>query len=94
MARPKSNQQQVGGGPEFTQTTEELAKSKTKEKIKTKQEQAETQQQERLRCCGTLCCKGKQAGCFFCSVCMDCISGIGCGHNNSSHDPEKFIVTP
>lgn len=94
MAGPKNNQQQVGGGQEFTQTSEQAAKSKAKVKVNTKTKAAEEQKQERVRCCGTLCCKGKQPGCFFCSVCMDCISGIGCGHNDSTHDPEKHIVLP
>lgn len=44
------------------------------------------------RCCGILPCKGRTPNCFYCAVCVDCITGTGCSHNDSTHDPEAYIV--
>lgn len=40
-------------------------------------------------CCGTLPCKGRKAACFSCDICLDCITGRGCGHDPSRHKPHK-----
>jgi len=37
------------------------------------------------QCCGRLPCKGRTPFCFQCDICMDCITGAGCGHDTSSH---------
>jgi hypothetical protein len=39
-----------------------------------------------LTCCGILPCKGRKPGCYKCPLCMDCITGAGCGHSDSRHD--------
>ena len=37
------------------------------------------------QCCGRLPCKGRTPFCFQCDLCLDCITGAGCGHDNSNH---------
>lgn len=37
------------------------------------------------KCCGMLPCKGRTIWCYECDLCMDCITGAGCGHDNSRH---------
>lgn len=53
-----------------------------------------------LSCCGMLPCKGRTPICYMCDLCLDCITGAGCGHNNSRHkftnkvtqmDPGEFF---
>lgn len=36
-------------------------------------------------CCGRLPCKGRTLGCYACAICLDCITGAGCGHDDSRH---------
>lgn len=36
-------------------------------------------------CCGHLPCKGRTLACYACSICLDCITGAGCGHPDSRH---------
>ena len=43
------------------------------------------------QCCGTLPCKGRVPACYSCDICMDCITGAGCGHNDSTHDPQSGL---
>jgi len=42
-----------------------------------------------LKCCGILPCKGRTPACYGCAICMDCITGAGCGHSNSAHKPQS-----
>lgn len=42
-----------------------------------------------LICCGRLPCKGRLPACFLCPICLDCITGAGCGHNDSTHEPNE-----
>lgn len=37
------------------------------------------------QCCGILPCKGRTMWCYECDLCMDCITGAGCGHSSSRH---------
>lgn len=39
----------------------------------------------RPQCCGRLPCKGRTPTCYKCDLCMDCITGAGCSHNDSTH---------
>ena len=45
-----------------------------------------------LTCCGRLPCKGRTPACFACDLCMDCISGIGCSHPSSHHNPQSAMT--
>lgn len=38
------------------------------------------------KCCGILPCKGRSMWCFTCEICLDCITSIGCGHDDSRHE--------
>jgi hypothetical protein len=49
----------------------------------------ESQSLEPLSCCGKLPCKGRTPACYSCDICMDCITGVGCGHDDSNHDPQS-----
>lgn len=51
----------------------------------------EKQKMEPLHCCGILPCKGRTPACYGCSVCMDCITGAGCGHDDSTHKPQTGL---
>lgn len=42
-----------------------------------------------LKCCGRLVCKGRTPACYGCDICMDCITGAGCGHSESTHTPQS-----
>jgi hypothetical protein len=37
------------------------------------------------KCCGILPCKGRTIFCYQCDICLDCITGCGCGHSDSRH---------
>lgn len=43
-------------------------------------------------CCGRLPCKGRTLACFACKVCLDCITGAGCGHGDSTHNNRSGIT--
>lgn len=45
------------------------------------------------KCCGRLPCKGRTLNCYTCLECLDCITGAGCGHNSSTHDPSAHQIT-
>lgn len=38
------------------------------------------------KCCGILPCKGRSMWCYTCEICLDCITSIGCGHDDSRHE--------
>jgi hypothetical protein len=37
------------------------------------------------KCCGILPCKGRSPWCYTCDICLDCITSVGCGHDDSRH---------
>lgn len=41
-------------------------------------------------CCGLLPCKGKTLACFDCDVCLECITGSHCPHDQAVHEPHRF----
>lgn len=52
----------------------------------------EKQRYKAPTCCGHLPCKGRTPGCFHCDLCLDCITGAGCGHGDSDHRPNRGLV--
>ena len=88
-ATPKPEDNEGGGQGFFDMPIEQKVEGVEDMKKKIDEVLDGKQKLSPLKCCGHLVCKGRTPACYGCDICMDCITGAGCGHSESSHKPQS-----